>query len=360
MRRSTTGGSAAIAGSDADVPTPRRRRSGILDRDWLLAFSLAFAVGIAVWFGKSIRDYFAPATTTIFVPSFSGQTETDAGLQASRYKLKTVVVARRNSDRFPKGVVISQQPPPGARVREGRSISLVVSQGVVIYAMPDLRYSSLREARLELSHRRLQLVKTLSVANDEIPLDFVVAQDPMPLTSVREGSHVTLTISKGPPNATHVPNFANLPIDFARDVAKRHSIHLGQVVWTPFGRNGPARGVVVRQNPPAGATIDPFEPVSLQVSAGPTEYGYLVRQVHATVTVPLRSDTANVRVELRDDTGTSNVYNGFAQGGAKLDFTVTAIGSAQLFAFVNNELLSKTTLGVEPPRPSPHPATTAR
>jgi beta-lactam-binding protein with PASTA domain len=125
---------------------------------------------------------------------------------------------------------------------------------------------------------------------------------------------------------------------------------LGQVVWTPFGPDGPARGTVVRQSPAAGTNIDPFTLTSLQVSAGPTEYGYLVRQVHVTAAIPLRDDTAHVRMQVRDDTGTWNVYDGYAQGGAKLDLTVTAIGTAELDTYVNNELLDVTTIGKEPPQ----------
>ncbi len=40
------------------------------------------------------------------------------------------VIATQPSDRFPKDVVMSQQPAAGSRVREGRQVSLVVSTGV--------------------------------------------------------------------------------------------------------------------------------------------------------------------------------------------------------------------------------------
>jgi beta-lactam-binding protein with PASTA domain len=148
-------------------------------------------------------------------------------------------------------------------------------------------------------------------------------------------------------------------IDAARDAAQAGKVHLGQVVWTPFGVEGPARGTVVRQSPPAGQLIDPFTLVSLQVSAGPAEYGYLVRQVHVTAAIPLRDDAAHVRMQVRDETGTWNVFDGNAQGGAKLDLNVTAIGTAELDTYVNNELLDVAKIGTEPPAlhsPSPQPA----
>lgn len=337
---------------------PVSRRAGIaslLDRDWMFALALAFAVGVVVWFGRSVKDFFGPSAQSLLVPSLVGQTVADAQAEGTRLKLKVVVVANQPSDRFPKDVVMSQQPAPGTRVREGRQISLIASTGVVIFAMPDLRYQSLREANLDLSRNKLQLAKTTIVPNDDVAANHVLSQDPPPLASVREGTKVTLTLSKGPPSSVKVPNFVNMFIDEARGEAARSKTHLGQIVWTPFGIDGPPRGRVVRQSPGPGSQIDPFQPVSLQVSAGPGEYGYLVRQVHATATIPARESTANVRIEVRDDTGTWNVYSGYAQGGQKLDFNLTVVGSAELDTYINNELLNQTKIGREPPRPSPTP-----
>jgi beta-lactam-binding protein with PASTA domain len=342
---------------DAGAGGPARRSivDRLADQDWVFAVALALAVGVVVWFSHAIKEFFGPSAASILVPAFPGQTQADAMAECSRLQLRCVVIANQPSDRFPKDVVISQAPDPGSRAREGRQVSLVISSGVTIFSMPDLRFESLRNAGLDLNRLHLQLDKTSVVANDDVPENHVVAQDPPPLSSVRPGSKVSLTLSKGPPNGLRVPDFGGSSIDDARDAATRAHIHLGQIVWTPFGPSGPARGQVVRQNPAAGAEIGPFADVSLQVSAGPSEYGYLVRQVHATATIPASDDAANVRLQVRDETGTWNVYDGYAQGGQKLDFTLTVVGSAQLETYVNNELLNQTTLGSEAPAASPAP-----
>jgi beta-lactam-binding protein with PASTA domain len=335
---------------DAGAGRPARRGLGarIADQDWLFAVALALAVGVSVWFGRAIKDFFAPSAASVLVPAFPGQTQADALLECGRLRLRCVVVATQPSDRYPKDVVMSQAPEGGSRAREGRQISLVVSTGVTIFPMPDVRFESARNAALDLNRLKLQLEPTTLVANDQIPANHVVAQQPPPLTSVRQGSKVTLSLSKGPPGGVKVPDFAGLSIDDARAAAQRARISLGQIVWTPFGPSGPARGQVVRQNPPAGGEIDPFAQVSLQVSAGPTEYGYLVRQVHVSATIPTRYDAANVRLQVRDQTGTWNVYDGYAQGGQKFDFNLTVVGSAELETYINNELLNQTALGAEP------------
>jgi beta-lactam-binding protein with PASTA domain len=346
-----------------DTAAPRRPSrpsfETLLDRDWVLALALAFFVAVIVWFARSVQDFFGGSAAEVLLPEFTGQAIGDATAECGHLHLTCTVIARQPSDEFPVDVVMGQQPISGAHVREGRAVSLVVSTGVHIFPMPDLRFESLRNVNLELGNVKLQLAGTKIVPNDEVPANHVVSQNPPPLATVREGTPVTLTLSKGPPPSVKVPNFVNMGIDAARDAAAAAKVRLGQVVWTPFGVDGPARGTVVRQLPAAGQFIDPFAVTSLQVSAGPTEYGYLVRQVHVTAAIPLRDDTAHVRMQVRDETGTWNVFDGYAQGGQKLDLNVTAIGTAELDTYVDNELLDVTKIGVEPPslkHPSPRPS----
>ena len=332
----------------APLRSLRASLESLRDRDWVLALALAFFVAVVVWFGRSVQDFFG-SSGDVLLPAFAGQTFGDASSECARLHLTCTVIARQPSDQYPLDVVMGQQPEPGAHVREGRAVSLIVSTGIHIFPMPDLRFESLRNVTLELGNVKLQLSGTKTVPNNDIPANHVVDQNPPPLTSVREGTPVSLTLSKGPPANVKVPNFVDMGIDAARDAAVAAKVHLGQVVWTPFGVDGPARGTVVRQSPAAGALIDPFTQTSLQVSAGPGEYGYLVRQVHVTAAIPLRDDTAHVRMQMRDETGTWNVFDGYAQGGAKIDLNVTAIGTAELDTYVNNELLDVATIGKEPP-----------
>ncbi len=343
-----------MTGTDVRPRTARPRRVRWFARqDWYFALALALFVGTIVWFGRAIADFVSPASKSIGAPLFVGQTLADAFATAQRTRVKVTVVQRVPSDRYPKDVVIRQDPVAGAQVREGRQISLVVSTGVLIFAMPDLRYETLREVGLDLSHDRLQLGKVKTVPSDEVPANRVVTQDPPPLTSVRVGSVVNVELSKGGPPALRVPSFTDMSIDEARRAATDDHIPLGQIVWTPFGRYGPERGIVVRQSPPFNTVIGPSQAVSLQVSAGPRESGYIIRQVHAVTTVPEdAAETAGkaptVRVSVTDETGTWNVYDAYAEPKQRLDFNLTVVGTAELDVYVNNELVDATKLGTEP------------
>ena len=325
-------------------------------------------VGVLVWFGHQIYEFLLPPADTITVPSFVGQSATDAAAAAQQMNLLTQVVDHGTSDRYPKGVVMGQRPDAGTTVRAGRQVDFVVSDGIISRLMPDLRYQSMREVQLDLTRTKLQLGRVTYVKSDIVPEGHVIDQDPQPLANVVEGNSVDLVMSKGGgQTSVRVPSFTGMTIDEARALADRSGIKLGQIVWTPLGSSGPAHGMVARQSVPANTKISTYEPVSLQVSAGPNESGYIIRQVRVLASIPLTASdqpgqSVPVTLRVRDATGQYDAYRAYAQPGQKFDFTVTAVGTSVVDLFVNNSLVGETRLGDEPPAvynqkasPSPSP-----
>ena len=142
---------------------------------------LAAFVGVLVWFGHQIYEFLLPAADTITVPSFVGQSATDASAAALQMNLSAQIVDHATSDRYPKGAVMSQRPDAGTTVRAGRQVDFVVSDGIIMRVMPDLRYQSMREVQLDLSRSRLVLGHVTSVKSDIVPGGHVIEQDPAPL-----------------------------------------------------------------------------------------------------------------------------------------------------------------------------------
>ena len=326
---------------------------------------LAAFVGVVVWFGHQVKDFLAPPIDAITVPSFIGETSRDAIAAAAGASLTGVVIDHGMSDRYPKGVVMMQQPAAGSSVRAGRQVGFVVSDGVVARLMPDLRYQSMVEVNLDLARAHLQLGNVTYVKSDVVPSNHVIDQDPQPLANVYEGDKVNLTLSKGGIAAIKVPDVVGMSIDDARNAAQRAGVTLGQVVWTPLGPHGPSHGRVARQSIAPGTKVAAFQPVSLQVSAGPFESGYILRQVHVLASIPVAEGAApgsSVKVNLRvtDATGTYDAFNAYAQPGQKLDFVVSTLGTSVVDLFVDDVLVGETRLGNEPeaiydqkPKPTP-------
>ncbi len=328
---------------------------------------LAAFVGVMVWFGHQIYEFLLPPSNTITIPSFIGQAESNASAAAQQMNLVPQVVDHATSDRYPQGVVMGQRPEAGTTVRAGRQVDFIVSDGIITRVMPDLRYQSMREVQLDLIRAKLTLGRVTQVKNDVVPAGHVITQDPQPLTNITEGETVNLVVSKGGTLTVTVPEFTGMQIDQARDLADKLGIKIGQIVWTPLGKKGPKHGVVARQSVPPQSKISQYDPVSLQVSAGPDESGYIIRQVHVLASIPQSGDAeanqvVQVTLRVRDATGQYDAYRAYAQPGQKLDFTVTAVGTSVVQLFVDNQMVGETRLGNEPariydekPKPSPSP-----
>jgi serine/threonine-protein kinase len=322
-------------------------------RDWVFPLVFAAFIGVLVWFGHSVQQFLLPGPNTVAVPSFIGLTAPDATAAIVRINLKPSIAGHAVSNQYPKGVVMNQQPQAGMHVRAGRQISLIVSDGVKTKLMPDLRYQSFRDARLDLSQAHLTLAKTQYLRSDDIPADHVISQFPNPSVSVTEGTQVSLLISKGGSAALKVPDLTGLDVDEARGAAAAAHVKLGQIVWTPLGPGGPPHGVVVEQRPSPGSLVGPFDTVSLDVSAGPHESGYIIHQTHILAAVPPaeagQNQALRVRFSVSDATGQYDLYSGYATPGQKFDLTVTTIGTSAVYFFVNDTLLGETKVGQEPP-----------
>lgn len=328
---------------------------------------LALFVAVVVWFGREIHDFLLPPADTVTVPSFVGQNENDAINAATRMKLAGSVIDHADSDRYPKGVIISQRPDPGTEVRQGRQVSFVVSDGIITRLMPDMRYQSMREVNLDLARNKLQLGKVSYQKSEIVPDGHVISQDPQPLSNVVEGETVNVVVSRGGAPIARVPNFVGMKIDDARKLADRSNVKLGQIVWTPLGKKGPKHGIVARQNAAVNSRIPAYQPVSLDVSAGPNESGYLLHQARILASIPLYDnvkpgDSVKVLLRVRDATGQYDAYRAYAQPGQKLDFIVTAVGTSVVDFFVDDKLVGESRLGSEPPKvydegkPSPKPS----
>lgn len=322
---------------------------------------------MVVWFGHEIHDFLAPPADTVTVPSFVGQTSADAKAAAERMNLSATIIDHGMSDRYPKGVVMNQRPEAGSSVRAGRLVSFVVSDGMLAHLMPDLRYQSMREVNLDLERAHLALGKVTYEKSDVVPANHVIEQDPQPLANVGEGDPVNIVVSKGGAAILHAPDVVGMSVDDARAALAKAGVTIGQIVWTPLGPYGPAHGIVARQSIPPGTKIAPYDPLSIQVSAGPNESGYILRQVRVLASVPVPQgvkpgDSVKVVLRVRDATGSYDAYRAYAQPGQKIDFTVTALGTSVVDFFADDVLVGETRLGNEPnavydqkPSPSPSP-----
>jgi serine/threonine-protein kinase len=146
--------------------------------------------------GASLKKATAVALTVsrgrrpIDVPDLTGQDATAASRRLSGLGLKVDATEQRNSDKVAKGAVISQSPRDGTAFR-GDTVTLVVSKGPVLVAVPDVVGQQLEQARATLEAQGFKVTVRRALGGF---FGTVRLQDPSGGSKVPKGSTVTLTI----------------------------------------------------------------------------------------------------------------------------------------------------------------------
>jgi beta-lactam-binding protein with PASTA domain len=348
--------------------TRQRRRSWV---DYLpiiavVALALSIAVVIIVWF-----EWLLPSGQQVSVPPFIGMPFDQGQTLAQASHLGLRVVAHREDLHAPKDVIIGQLPASGEKVRSGRIIDVILSDGVSSVKVPNISNLSLRDAQVALGNAHLRLGSVTETANTAVVAGQVLEQHPDPFTAVPAGSAVDVTVAKGRP-PEYAPDFVGMTIDFARKAAADGRIALGTITDMPIAPRAQPKGTVVAQDPAAGEQLSPGQAIALRVSGGapatpapsalplpasaapvpspsPSASPLLpsptsARVMRISVALP-QSDVAQpVRVVLEDATGSRTIFDQTTTGGVTLSFDVTVVGQGTIETYVNDKLVSSTPL----------------
>src|SRR6266852_7498969 len=123
---------------------------------------------------------FAIQGREVYVPRLTGLTPVEAERAANSDGLVLSVVSRFYSPSVAEGRIVSQSPPPNAKVRRGWKIRVAESLGPQRSAIPNLTGQSLHAAGLNIGRRGLEIGAVATLHWPGAPPDTVVAQSPSP------------------------------------------------------------------------------------------------------------------------------------------------------------------------------------
>ena len=162
-----------------------------------------------------------------------------------------------------KGLVADQDPDPGARIREGGTVTLHLSKGPRI--VPDVAGKTVDEAIGILSDAGIEVSASVPQNSIKVAKDRVIGTDPTKGSELRGTTSVRLLVSAGP-RAVAVPDVVGDTENAA--VAKLHNAGLKVVVTRAFDDDAPV-GQVIGQDPAKGTAKHENDTVTITVSKGP-------------------------------------------------------------------------------------------
>ena len=219
----------------------RKQRSGFLAKQlphgslkrkiilWVIAPLLVLALLYVV-----VDDIVMPSITRhgseFTLPNYVDQRLIESRIELDNLQLRFEVAAEEFSPGVPQGVILSQYPVAGAKVKTGRVIRFVISAGQKMVSIPDLAGQSVRQALLDLETAGLELGEITWAFSDTLPEKVVVFTYPTAGSEIALGSPVTLMVNKGrSADFTFVPKVVGLTLDEARTVLESKQLRIGVV-----------------------------------------------------------------------------------------------------------------------------------
>jgi beta-lactam-binding protein with PASTA domain len=251
---------AAAAGAGGEAGGELRRRSRW--RGWvgaLIVVALALAAaGLAYWL--AVGRYTS-------VPGVVGLKSQAAISRLQSQGLNGVVGSSVFSETIAKNEVVSSDPSPGSRIRQGGTVTLTLSKGPEKIAVPSVVGDPLDQATKAIKDAGLAVGPVRQAYSQTVAKGSVISADPQPGTQLRPNSPVTLTVSKGPAPIP-VPSVVGKSEADARSILQSAGFKVS--TSQDYSDTVPA-GSVISQNPSSGnAAI--HSTVALLISKGPRLY----------------------------------------------------------------------------------------
>jgi serine/threonine-protein kinase len=163
---------------------------------WLARIAAGVLLGAGL-FDRVIMPRVVGQGTDSVVPELTGQTVNEGRRRLERTGLVAGRVLEVSHPTVGAGRVVRQDPAPGAHVRRGRAIQLVVSRGTPEREVPDLTGLTVRHAGVELSQRGLQMGELVELPSAERADGEILGTRPAAGEEPSPSGKVDLLVSSG-------------------------------------------------------------------------------------------------------------------------------------------------------------------
>jgi serine/threonine-protein kinase len=189
------------------------------------------------------------------VPVLAGKSILDANKLLSEKKLFLKIEGESYDADVPAGYIIRQVIPAGNKIKEGRTIGVIISKGPKILYIPILSGLTLDDAEELIQQNNIKVDRIIKVHSPTVEKNKVIAQDPNPEEQGAGG--ITLIVSMGNYDDILVcPSFTGMAAEDAKNLARQIGL---ETTMTGEGNK------VGSQSPPAQSLVKKGDAVRLEL-----------------------------------------------------------------------------------------------
>jgi Serine/threonine protein kinase len=308
-----------------------------IPQKYILLGSVVIFVVAFLWAFLSFGNFWSNATVT--VPNVVGKQVSVARNILEDNHLRVSVSEVANSE-VPAGKVISQTPASGESVKENHPVHLVVSKGAGDLTVPDLSGLTVDQAKQRLKDMGLVLGKITTQEDSSKPDGVIISQSPSADGKINKGQLVDVVVNKLSPKKVTVPSLIGMTLKDARDALSSLEISLASI-------NGSTdeSSIVTDQSVAAGKDIEQGGSIVLTTKATKASEekksessGNRTRGT-VDVTVPAGSNHQEVKIVVKDDEGSTVVYDDVNRAGDRIVRKVSGVGDVRIKVYLNGALV---------------------
>jgi len=280
---------------------------------------------------------------TVIIPNLVGKDVVSALGTLTELELNTKVKGSVYSTEVPKNHVVSQEPEPGAEIKKGRDVRIMLSKGAKTILMPGVIGLSIQKAGIILEENGLFPGKLSRTYSETAGKETVIAQFPSQSAMIRRGGYVDLLVSAGlRQKAYKMADLKGFYLDDAIALIESGNLLLGNIK-SSYHENKP-RNAIVTQDPLSGHRVTEGTVVHLVINRKPGKKRQ--KYLYGTTGIGLfryrlKSGFLKRRIRVRLDCfGVSiDLFNDFVKPGEEIWFLIPKDEDATVFLYEDNKMI---------------------
>ncbi|MEG2429117.1 MAG: Stk1 family PASTA domain-containing Ser/Thr kinase, partial [Oscillospiraceae bacterium] len=202
-------------------------------------------------------------TPDVILTNIVGMTVSQA--QTKMKDVRITVIKEELSDKYEKGLIISQNPEGAKKVKVGSEVKVVVSLGFESKIMPDMVNEEISTAKTKLEALGLD-VDQVSRTDENVTEGHIISTDPTAGAEVQKGDKVTLYVSLGVPEMpVTVPMLIGKTEMEARTLLLNKGLSIGSVKSVDSIEK---QGTILKQDPPPNERVSKGTKIVIETSNG--------------------------------------------------------------------------------------------
>ena len=230
-----------------------------------LIISLSIVVG-TIWTLTRIFDGLpvdGGTQVVVEVPDLTGSSQTEALNDLQSLGFKVGIENSAHPD-VPEGSVIRTQPPANTSTNPDTLVTIIVSVGPEAYPIPYVVDLETERAIYVIEESGFTIGQKIEVNDDNVPIGFIISQNPMAGKKMGHGSTVDLVISSGP-SLIELGDLSRKSVEDATQILE--TLGLEFETLEEYSEDI-EEGLVSGTLPEAGEIITPDDVVTIIVSLG--------------------------------------------------------------------------------------------